>query len=129
MISIPRNIYAVNQFRVRLVEANIRAWNQRLLFHFLKGLSVIRLRPTRSTAEWIVGTATTQEADAILLAMLIIHWMALRDRFVVTMGTATRWKSGQLRRQHVTVSRIAAKVYFKEEGQNAISILNWYGFD
>ena len=47
--------------------------------------------------------------------------MALRDRFVVTMGTATRWESGQLRRQHVTVSRIAAKVYFKKKGQNAIS--------
>jgi len=40
--------------------------------------------------------------------------MALRDRFVVTMGTATHWESGQLRRQHVTVSRIAAKVYFKK---------------
>ena len=39
----------------------------------MKVLSVFRLTPTRPTAEWIVRTATTQEADAILLAMLIIH--------------------------------------------------------
>jgi len=128
MVSIPCYVYAVIQFRVCLVEANITAWNQCSRFYFLKRSSVFRLTPTRSTVEWIVRTATTQEADAILLAMLIIHWMGLRDRFVVTMGTATRWESGQLRRQHVPVSRIAAKVYFKKKWQNPISIFNWKDF-
>ena len=123
-----RHVYAVVLLTVLLVATNIRAQNQRSNFYFLKVLSVYRLTLTRATAEWIVRTATTQEADAILLAMLIIHWMGLRDRFVVTMGTATRWESGQLRRQHVTVSRIAAKVYFKKKWQNAFSTFNWKDF-
>ena len=79
------------------------------LFHFLKALSAFHLTTTRTTAEWIAQTETTKEANAILLAMPIMHWTALHSRFVLTMATVTALERGQIRRRNVTVSRIAIR--------------------
>jgi len=83
-------------------------------FTSLKALSALRLTENRPTAEWIARTEAMLAVNAILLAMPIMHWTALHNRFVVTMVTVTALECGQLRHRNVTVSRFATETCWQE---------------
>jgi len=96
------------------VATNIRTIFNLHIFSSLKALSALRLTATRPVAEWIAQTEAMLAVNAILLAMLIMHWTALHSRFVVTMETVTALEYGQLLHRNVTVSRFATETCWQE---------------